>query len=114
MNKCRPYTNLNIRAQPFTRIKQNDIIKIQILRGVYLMEKVLNKILTKLEKLDKMELDIKAVKSDIKDIKSDVKQVDKKVNAISEVVAKTMEDVTELKDKVDKQDVEIRVIKGGI
>jgi peptidoglycan hydrolase CwlO-like protein len=67
------------------------------------MEEVLNKILAK---LDKIELDVSA-------IKSDVKQLDKKVDGITVVVAKTMEDITELKSTVEKQDVEIRVIKGG-
>lgn len=65
------------------------------------MEEVLKQILTK---LDKIEFDITA-------IKNDVKQIDKKVDSITEVVAKTMEDVTELKEKVENQDVEIRVIK---
>ena len=48
------------------------------------MEEVLKQILTKLEKLDKMELDIEA-------IKNDVKKVDKKVDGITEVVAKNMQ-----------------------
>ncbi len=39
------------------------------------MEEILKQILTKLEKLDKMELDITA-------IKYDVKQIDKKVDSI--------------------------------
>lgn len=76
------------------------------------MKEILKQILTKLEKLDKMELDISAIKSDVKKIDNDVKKIDKKVDSITEVVAKTMEDVTELKGKVEKQDVEIRVIKG--
>ena len=45
--------------------------------------------------------------------KEEFKQVSKKLDGIAEVVAQTMENVTELKDKVEKQDVEIRVIKGG-
>lgn len=67
------------------------------------MDEVLNKIL---EKLDKIELDVSAVKTG-------VKQLDKKVDGVTEVVAKTMEDMTELKSVVEKQQVEIRVIKGG-
>ncbi len=67
------------------------------------MEEVLNKILAK---LDKIGLDVST-------IKSDVKQLDKKVDGITVVVAKTMEDITELKSTVEKQNVEIRVIKGG-
>ena len=70
------------------------------------MEEILKQILGKLDKLDKME-------SDIASIKTDIRQMDKKIDGITEVVAKTMEDITELKDKVEKQDVEIRVIKGG-
>jgi len=66
------------------------------------MEEVLKQIL---KKLDKMELDVTA-------IKSDVRQVDIKMDSITEVVAKTMEDVTELKGKVDNQEVELKVIKG--
>ncbi len=69
------------------------------------MEEILKQILTKLEKLDKMELDITA-------IKCDVKQIDKNVDNIIEVAAKTMEDVTELKEKSDRQKEERRVIKG--
>lgn len=70
------------------------------------MDEVLNQILKKLEKLDKIELDVSAMKNDIK-------VIDKKIDSITDVVANIMEDITELKDKVDKQDVEIRVIKGG-
>ena len=61
------------------------------------MEEILKQILTKLDKLDKMELDITS-------IKNDVKQIDKKLDSITEVVAKTMEDVTELQDTMKKQD----------
>ena len=45
--------------------------------------------------------------------KEEFRQINKKIDSITNVVAKTMEDITELKDKVGKQDVEIRVIKGG-
>jgi len=84
------------------------------------VEEVLNKIL---EKLNKIELDVSTVKSsqekldkielDVSTIKSSLKQLDKKVDGITEVVAKTMEDITDLKSTVEKQQVEIRVIKGG-
>ena len=67
------------------------------------MEGVLNKIL---EKLDKIEIDVTTVKNS-------VKQLDKKVDGITEVVARTIEDITDLKSMVEKQQVEIRVIKGG-
>lgn len=84
------------------------------------MEEILKQILAKLDKveldvatmkngvsrLDKMELDVAAIKNDIR-------QVDKKADNITDAVAKVMEDITELKGKVEKQDVEIRVIKGG-
>ena len=42
------------------------------------------------------------------------RQLNKKIDGITEVVAKTMEDITELKSAVEKQQVEIRVIKGGM
>ncbi len=84
------------------------------------MEEVLNKIL---EKLDKIELDVFTVKSgqekldkielEVSTIKSNLKQLDKKVDGIIEVVAKTMEDINGLKSTVEKQQVEIHVIKGG-
>lgn len=45
--------------------------------------------------------------------KQEFRQINEKLNSIIEVVAKTMEDVTEMKDKIEKQDVEIRVIRGG-
>lgn len=70
------------------------------------MEEILKQILTRLEKLDKIEFDITA-------IKNDVKQIDKKVDSITEVVAKTMEDVTGLKSQMEKQDIELKVLKGG-
>lgn len=77
------------------------------------MEEILKQILGKLDKLDKLESDISAIKNDIKGIDNDVKQINRKVDSITDAVAQTMENLTELKDKVEKQDVEIRVIKGG-
>ncbi len=81
------------------------------------MEEILKQILSEIkdlranqaktdQKIDKLDADVSA-------IKNEVKQVNKKVDNITEVVAKTTEDITELKGKVEKQDVEIRVIKGG-
>jgi ribonuclease PH len=70
------------------------------------VEEVWNKILNKLDKLDKIELDISV-------IKNDVKLLNKKVDGITIALATAMEDITELKDKVEKQNVEICVIKGG-
>lgn len=45
--------------------------------------------------------------------KDELKQVSKKLDTITDAVATTMENITELKNTVEKQDVEIRVIKGG-
>jgi hypothetical protein len=67
---------------------------------------MLKQILTKLEKLDKIELDVVAVKNDIR-------QIGRKVDNISEVVAKTMEDVVELRGQLEKQDIELKVLKGA-
>lgn len=77
------------------------------------MEEVWNKILNKLDKLDKIELDISAIKNDVKLLGQDVKLLNKKVDGITIALATAMEDITELKDKVEKQNVEICVIKGG-
>ena len=86
------------------------------------MDKVLEQILTKLEKLDKIEQDVQKVKQDvarldkiemdIAAVKNDVKKMDKKIDGIADAVAKTMEDITEIKDRLEEQNVEIRVIKG--
>ncbi|KKW29287.1 MAG: hypothetical protein UY72_C0051G0001 [Candidatus Uhrbacteria bacterium GW2011_GWD2_52_7] len=70
------------------------------------MEEILKQILTKLEKLDKIELDITA-------IKNDVKHIDTKLDSITEVVAQTMEDVSGLKSQMEKQDIELKVLVGG-
>ncbi len=77
------------------------------------MEEVWNKILNKLDKLDKIELDISAIKNDVKLLGQDVKLLNKKVDGITIALATAMEDITELKDKVEKQNVEICIIKGG-
>ncbi len=69
------------------------------------MEEILKQILTKLEKLDKIELSVNA-------IKKDVKQIDAKLDGITEVVAKTMEEVTGLKAQIEKQDLELKVLSG--
>ena len=69
------------------------------------MEEMLKQILTKLEKLDKIELSVKA-------LKKDVKQIDTKLDGITEVVAKTMEEVTGLKTQIEKQDLELKVLSG--
>jgi hypothetical protein len=77
------------------------------------VEEVWNKILNKLDKLDKIELDISAIKNDVKLLGQDVKLLNKKVDGITIALATAMEDITELKDKVEKQNVEICIIKGG-
>lgn len=45
--------------------------------------------------------------------KQEFKELNRKLDGITEVVAKTMEDMTGLKDKVEKQDVELKVLKGS-
>lgn len=79
----------------------------------------------------KLEEILKQMLSEIKDIKRDqlnisdkleaynnsnkaeFKQLNTKINGMTDALAKVMEDITDLKSKVEKQDVEIRVIKGG-
>lgn len=86
-------------------------------RSVSEMEETLKQILAKLEKLDKIELDVAVVKNDVKQMDRSMKEefgkVNRKLDSITEAVMKTMEDITELKDKVEKQEVAIRVIRGG-
>ncbi len=76
------------------------------------VEKVLNEILEKLYDLErKTDTGFAAVNERIGMLD---RQLNKKIDGITEVVAKTMEDITELKSAVEKQQVEIRVIKGGM
>ncbi len=76
------------------------------------MEKVLNEILEKLNDLErKTDTGFATVNERIGMLD---RQLNKKIDGIAEVVAKTMEDITELKSAVEKQQVEIRVIKGGM
>ena len=75
------------------------------------MEEVLKEILDKLNNLErKTDTGFATINERIGMLD---RQLNKKIDGITEVVAKTMEDVIELKDKVEKQQVEIRVIKGG-
>lgn len=45
--------------------------------------------------------------------KQEFKELNRKLDGITEVVAKTMEDITGLNDKVNRQDIELKVLKGG-
>jgi uncharacterized coiled-coil DUF342 family protein len=45
--------------------------------------------------------------------KEEFRQLDKKMDIITEVVAKTMEDVVGFKGQLEKQDTELKVLKGG-
>ncbi len=110
----------------------NDIIRIPILKEGFSMEEILKQILHEIQGLkenqDKLESTMNTgfsntdrridnlsdrIEMHDKSNKEEFKQVSKKLDGITEVVAQTMEDITKLKDKVEKQDVEIRVIKGG-
>lgn len=76
------------------------------------MEEVLKEILEKLSSLErKTDTGFATVNERIGILD---RQLNKKIDDITEVVAKTMEDITELKSSVEKQQVEIRVIKGGV
>jgi peptidoglycan hydrolase CwlO-like protein len=45
--------------------------------------------------------------------RDDYEKLDKKIDSISNVVANTMEDVTAINMKLEKQGFEIKVLKGG-
>lgn len=45
--------------------------------------------------------------------REEFRKLDKKLDGITEVVAKTMEDITDIKVKLEKQDIELKVLKGG-
>lgn len=82
------------------------------------MEELLKEILSKISNLEKKtDIGISNIAERIemqdRSNKEEFRQLNRKIDSITNVVAKTMEDITELKDKVEKQDVEIRVIKGG-
>jgi hypothetical protein len=97
------------------------------------MQKTLDQILIKLQKLDKLELDISVINDgvkkiskmesavnyntdkidkmelDISAIKNSVKKIDYRLVIINDAVAKTMEDIVEIKGKVYKNDVAVKV-----
>ena len=82
------------------------------------MEEILKEILNKINNLErKTDNGFTTINERIEMLdrgnKEEFRQINKKIDGITNVVAKTMEDITELKDIVEKQDVEIRVIKGG-
>ena len=82
------------------------------------MEEILKEILGKINNLErKTDTGLTTINERIEMLdrgnKEEFGQLNRKIDGITDVVAKTMEDITELKDKVEKQDVEIRVIRGG-
>ena len=81
------------------------------------MEEMLKQILTKLEKLDKIDHSIVVLSERLdahdRSNKEEFRKLDKKLDSITEVVAKTMEDVSGLKTQVEKQDFELKVLAGG-
>lgn len=82
------------------------------------MEEILKEILNKINNLERKTNTgfaniTERIEMQDRSNKEEFRQLNKKIDGITDVVAKTMEDITELKDKVEKQDVEIRVIKGG-
>ena len=75
------------------------------------MEEVLKEILVKLSNLEgKADTGFATVNERIGMLD---RQLNKKIDSLTEVVAKVMEDITDLRTTVEKQQVEIRVIKGG-
>lgn len=71
------------------------------------MEEILKQILSKIDALgDRIDAHDRSNKQEFKEI-------NKKLDGITEVVAKTMEDITGLTAKVEKQDIELKVLKGG-
>jgi predicted nucleic acid-binding Zn-ribbon protein len=85
------------------------------------MEEILKQILSEIKELKanqaKTDQKIEALGDRIntheKNNKDEFRQLNKKLDGITEVVAKTMEDVTELKSKVERQDIELKVLKGA-
>lgn len=77
------------------------------------MEETLKQILNKLEKLESIENKIDRIESDISTLNTTSKRMDSKIDSITNAVANLMEDMTEVKDNITKQEVEIKVIKGG-
>lgn len=82
------------------------------------MEDISKEILNKINSLErKTDPGLASINEKIellnKGNKEEFRQLNKKLDGIAEVVAKTMEDIIELKEKVGKQDAETRVIKGG-
>jgi len=82
------------------------------------MEEILKQILEKLNNMETTMNDNFNSLNDRLDMhdksnKQEFKLISKKLDSITDAVATTMENITELKSTVEKQDVEIRVIKGG-
>ena len=71
------------------------------------MEEILKQILTKIDVLGNR---INILDSTTRE---GFRRLDKKIDSISEVVAKTMEDVVGIKEHMEKQDMELISLKGG-
>ncbi len=71
------------------------------------MEEILKLILTKIEVLgERMEAHDRSNKEEFR-------KLDKKIDDITVVVAQNMEEVSGLKSQMEKQDIELKVLKGG-
>lgn len=92
------------------------------------MEEILKEILSKIENLgeridahdksnkeivSKIEILGERIEAHDKSNKDEFRKIDKKLDGVTEVVAKTMEDVTELNSKVEKQEIEFKVFMGA-
>ena len=70
------------------------------------MEEALKQILTKIDVLgDRISILDSTTREGFR-------RLDKKIDSISEVVAKTMEDVVGIKEHMEKQDMELMSLKG--
>lgn len=68
---------------------------------------------TRMDSLDtRMDTLNERLDAHIRSNKHDFKQINKKLDAITLVVAKTMEDVTDIKSKIEIHDNELKVLKG--
>lgn len=71
------------------------------------MEEALKQILTKIDVLgDRINILDSTTREGFR-------RLDKKIDSMSEVVAKTMEDVVGIKEHMEKQDIELISLKGG-
>ncbi len=78
------------------------------------MEEILKQMLSEIKDIKRDQLNISdKLEAYNNSNKAEFKQLNTKINGMTDALAKVMEDITDLKSKVEKQDVEIRVIKGG-